>query len=274
MAENESTRNAIVYSEQSSNPTIEDMLRILQQAEKLHVTDKGAKLSIPSISNNFTLATQAKLIKSGSKLTVTQQDSVTSLLIPVIQEKISEGDCQINFIPTLEDEDEFFIQIENSKLGTRNCVADNAGLPGLRHRDPDSRTNTNQRWKLVRLGESKILIKSTSTGLVLDAGIEHSCGLISPHVFSRMKITCFDQLSATQVWNCCKIPEKLEIDSPILFVPTGEENRFMIQVITNIADGDQFLTVNDDSTIVLSSKTSKIRFSKNGSCTTLTKTNT
>ena len=180
--------------------------------------------------------------------------------IPVIQDKIGEGDCQINFIPTLEDEDEFFIQIQNSKLGTRNYVADNAGLPGLRHRDPDSRTNTNQRWKLVRLGDSKILIKSTSTGLVLDAGIEHSCGLISPHVFSRMNITCFDQLSATQVWNCCKIPEKLEIDSPILFVPTREENRFMIQVITNIGNSDKFLTVNDDSTIVLSSRNSKDSF--------------
>jgi hypothetical protein len=62
-------------------PTIEDMLRILQEAEKLKVTDDGTKLSIPSISNNFTLATQAKLIKSGSKLTVTQKDSVTSLLM-------------------------------------------------------------------------------------------------------------------------------------------------------------------------------------------------
>lgn len=62
-------------------PTIEDMLRILQEAEKLTVNEKGTKLSIPSISNNFTLATQAKLIKSGSKLTVTQQDSVTSLLM-------------------------------------------------------------------------------------------------------------------------------------------------------------------------------------------------
>ena len=73
--------NSSDQAEDLSNPTIEDMLRILREAEQLKVKSDNLDLSIPSISNSVTLASQAQLIKAGNKLPTNEQDSITSILM-------------------------------------------------------------------------------------------------------------------------------------------------------------------------------------------------